>query len=199
MVEMMYEKLRVYYKTVRTLERLMGQITINETLETILNLRATLMQEYLSSSSLTAIIMRSQIMPPKLIEQMALWKKSSLRKSWSRPSHYHRLMRLQTWALKNGAHHFEAECYSVPRVNFEKKVWATQNSRNFCNLKNTKKCFFLNFLKYWFQCYRQSWMDFFFESLHLWTEISFKMGEMRLFGRFLNTVEFLVTFKDFGC
>ena len=32
------------------------------------------MQEYLSSS-LTAIIMRSQIMPPKLIEQMALWKK----------------------------------------------------------------------------------------------------------------------------
>ena len=102
MVEMMYEKLRVYYKTVRTLERLMGQITINETLETILNLRATLMQEYLSSSSLTAIIMRSQIMPPKLIEQMALWKKSSLRKSWSRPSHYHRLMRLQTWALKMG-------------------------------------------------------------------------------------------------
>ena len=139
MVEMMYEKLRVYYKTVRTLERLMGQITINETLETILNLRATLMQEYLSSSSLTAIIMRSQIMPPKLIEQMALWKKSSLRKSWSRPSHYHRLMRLQTWALKNGAHHFEAECYSVPRVYFEKKyilltfvLWKSPKNASFC-------------------------------------------------------------------
>ena len=143
MVEMMYEKLRVYYKTVRTLERLMGQITINETLETILNLRATLMQEYLSSSSLTAIIMRSQIMPPKLIEQMALWKKSSLRKSWSRPSHYHRLMRLQTWALKNGAHHFEAECYSVPRVYFGKKV----HSLNFCALKITKKCLILYFHK----------------------------------------------------
>ena len=38
--KMMNETLRVYYKTVRTLERLMGQITINETLETILNRRA---------------------------------------------------------------------------------------------------------------------------------------------------------------
>ena len=138
----------------------MGQITINETLETILNLRATLMQEYLSSSSLTAIIMRSQIMPPKLIEQMALWKKSSLRKSWSRPSHYHRLMRLQTWALKNGAHHF-AECYLKLRIGSSSllgwKIRATQNSRNFVfGLINLGKChgiegFSRHFLKDWWK------------------------------------------------
>ena len=160
----MNETLRVYYKTVRTLERLMGQITINETLETILNRRAA-KQRSNTYARVFIILLNSDYYAVTNNATQAdradgTLEKSSLRKSWSRPSHYHRLMRLQTWALKNGAHHF-AECYLKLRIGSSSllgwKIRATQNSRNFVfGLINLGKChgiesFSKHFLKDWWK------------------------------------------------